>query len=199
MIRRFLYDQIYLDEHLSSEHADLDDCPDFRGRVGVYLCATSTFYAPSELAGSGGMHREIIPSTPTWYTEYERRDTVLIQDSSDDDPMGGMAVGRVMRILSVTYDGIRYPFVYVERYKVEGNAPDPLTGMWIVHPEMCRRRRSVALVHIDCVVRACHLIGVYGTTPVPLRFHFADSLDAFKAFYLNRFADYHSHECIPSV
>ena len=57
----------------------------------------------------------------------------------------------------------------------------------------------VGLVHVDSIVCACHLIGVFGSTCMPLNFHFADSLDVFKTFYVNQYADYHSHKCIPEL
>ena len=197
MIRRFLFDQVYADEQMSSADVPINLCPIFDGRVAVYHSATATFYAPSELAGSGGMHREIIHSTPSWYHEYERRDTILIQNGLDKDVMGGMLVGWVIRFLSIVHDNLQYLFAYVEWFEPFADACDPLTGLWVVRPEKEGRHRAVGLVHVDSIVRACHLIGVFGSARIPLDFHFADSLDAFKMFYVNQYADYHSHECLP--
>lgn len=199
MLRRFLFDQIYGDKQLSSSNVSLDLCPQFNGRISVYHSATATFYAPSELAGTDGMHREVIRSTPSWYNLYERRDTVLIQVGSDEDVMGGMLVGRVLNFLSVVHDGFQMPFAYIEWFEQTSDECDPLTGMWIVRPEMDGQKRAVGLVHMDSVVRACHLIGVYGAARIPITFHFADALDAFASFYVNHYADYHAHECIPRL
>lgn len=54
---------------------------------------------------------------------------------------------------------------------------------------------EMALVHIDSLLRGAHLIGVAGKEFVPVDdFDFSDSLDAFKAFYVNKYADHHFHE-----
>lgn len=197
MIRRFLFDQVYEDNDIPSECVDLEACPTFSGNVGLYTSATTTFYAPSELAGTGGMHREVIRSTASWYNQYERRDTVLIQTGSEDDPMGGMTVARVLRFLSVVCKKTRYPFAYVEWYKRVSNAPHPLTGMWEVTLEKEQGQPVVGMVHLDCIVRACHLIANYGRATLPHGLHFANSLDVFPFFFVNHFSDYHAHECIP--
>ncbi|PIL28280.1 hypothetical protein GSI_09568 [Ganoderma sinense ZZ0214-1] len=38
--------------------------------------------------------------------------------------------------------------------------------------------------------------GVYGHSSIPVDFHFADSLVAFNRYYVNWFADYHTHETV---
>lgn len=196
LIRRFLYDQIFSDPSLSAADVTLDECPRFSGRVSIYSSASAVFYAPSELSGHGGMHREVIRSTPRWYGLYERRDTVLLQDDPEQNGMRGMIVGRVLRFMSLIHEHIRYPCALVEWFERVGNAPDPLTGMWVVKPQKVRGRRAVGIVPLGSIYRACHLIGMYGKTPVPFAFHFSHSLTAFKSFYVNSFADYHANECI---
>ncbi|KIJ65729.1 hypothetical protein HYDPIDRAFT_167325 [Hydnomerulius pinastri MD-312] len=89
LVRRFLYDQLYPDDELAGADLPLEDCPVFRGRISVYHSASAVFYAPSELAGPGGMHREMIRSNPAWLQEYPRFDTVLVQNGPEDDVMGG--------------------------------------------------------------------------------------------------------------
>ncbi|KAH9937976.1 hypothetical protein B0H21DRAFT_698721 [Amylocystis lapponica] len=194
LIRRFLHSQLYPD--IQAEQLPLQECPLFDGHVAIYHSASATFYAPSELSGPGGMHRELIRSNPAWYNQYARFDTLLVQNEADVDGMLGMLVGRVLTFLAFSHEDVRYPCALVEWLMVDGEAPDPLTGMWMVKPEIVRGERTIGLIHLDCVVRACHLIGVYGKTSVPVDFHFSYSLDVFRAFYINRYADYHSHECI---
>ncbi|TDL19558.1 hypothetical protein BD410DRAFT_726969 [Rickenella mellea] len=196
LVCRFLHDQRYPDSDVPAEYIPLDDCPSFEGRVSVFHSACATFYAPSELSGPGGMQREIIRSNPSWHGQYARYDTVLIQNDPDVEGMAGMLVGRVLLFLGFTHEDVHYPCALVEWLLPEHDAPDPVTGMWVVKPEIVGGIQTVGLVHLDCIVRACHLIGVYGQTRIPVDFHFEDSLDAFKAFYVNRYADYHSHECI---
>ncbi|KAH9913279.1 hypothetical protein B0H21DRAFT_704034, partial [Amylocystis lapponica] len=162
----------------------------------VYRSASSTFYAPSELSGGGGMHREMIRSNPFWRNEYARFDTVLISTDPSRAGMCGMAVVRVVSIFAFTYDDVYYPCALVEWFELESEQPDAVTGLYVVKPDITDGERVVTLIHLDSIVRAVHLIGVYRATLIPTDFHFSYTLDAFDAFYVNKYADYHSHECI---
>lgn len=95
----------------------------------MYHSASATFYAPSELAGPGGMHRELICSNPAWLKAYPRFDTVLIQNGDNDEPMGGMVVGRVIQFISFVHDDVCYPCALVEWFVHSSDVPDTLTGM----------------------------------------------------------------------
>lgn len=198
LISRFLFDQIYADDfHITGEEADLEDCPVFEANVALYRSARATFYAPSELSGPEGMHSEVIRSNPSWYGQYARYDTVLIQNGDDDDLMGGMLVGRVLAFVGFTYDDIRYSAAVVEWFEPVGPAPEDVTNMWILRPRMRGGERELGLVHTDCIVRACQLIGVYGRERIPDTLKHYQIHDAFERFYYNKYADYHTHECYP--
>ncbi|KAH7904126.1 hypothetical protein BJ138DRAFT_1019557, partial [Hygrophoropsis aurantiaca] len=198
LIRRFLYDQLYPNDPVPGAEVPLDECPLFDGHISVYHSATATFYAPSELAGPGGMHREMIRANPAWRKAYPRFDTVLIQNGGEDDVMNGMIIGRVIRFLSFVHQETRYPCVLVEWFLPVGDGPDPLTGMWVVEPEVIDGVPTIGIVHTDCIFRACHLMPRFGgDTQLPYDFHFSYTLDAFQSFYLNKYIDYHSHECAP--
>ncbi len=74
---------------------------------------------------------------------------------------------------------------------------DEVTGMWIVRPDVHEDgTHDTDVISIDSMVRACHLAPVYGTTPLPPDFRCADSLDAFRRYYVNWYIDYHAHETI---
>jgi hypothetical protein len=90
-IRRFLFNQL-VDNDTASSDVRLADCPLFQGRLLVFYSATSYFYAPNELSGIGGMHRQVIRSNPSWHGSYRRFDTVLIQVGDEVDVLGGMQV-----------------------------------------------------------------------------------------------------------
>jgi hypothetical protein len=203
LLRRFLHDQIHdYDPDLPSLGLLEDQLPMFNSSINVHTSASAVFYAPSELAGAGGMHREIIRSTSSWYNSYERRDTVLYHSpqSSEDThgPLAGMMVGRVLRFISFTHNDVRYPCALIEDFELVHDEVDSLTGMWVVRPRRHRdSRRCLSLIHIDLIFRACHLIGRYGNSFIPHSFHFSHSHIAFRHFYLNHYADYHAHECIP--
>ncbi|KAJ7680040.1 hypothetical protein B0H17DRAFT_943571, partial [Mycena rosella] len=53
---------------------------------------------------------------------------------------------------------------------------------------------ALAIIPVDSIARAAHLIGVYGTAALPEDFHFSDSLDAFDTYFLNPYPDHHMHE-----
>lgn len=199
LCRRFVYDQINQDDDaLSSEDITLEDCPVIRSRISRYNSARAVFHAPSEISGKTGMHSEMIRSNPRWRNENHRYDTVLVQNGPEDHPkMRGMVVGRVISFLAFSHEDVRYRTALVEWFLPVNDEPDPVTGMWIVRPEVIRGRRNVGIIHVECIVRACHLIGVYGRHYLPIDFHFSYSLDAFQYFYVNHYIDYHSHECIP--
>ena len=58
------------------------------------------------------------------------------------------------------------------------------------------RRRHTGIVHLDTIVRAVHLVPNFRDVVIPVDFHFSHSLDAFTSYYINKYADYHTHECI---
>jgi hypothetical protein len=67
--------------------------------------------------------------------------------------------------------------------------------MWIVQPDVQRDGSQVmSVIHLDCVLRNAHLMGVSGREFLPLDFKFYHTLDAFRAFYVNKYADHHAHE-----
>lgn len=95
--------------------------------------------------------------------------------------MGGLLVARVLRFISFSYNDVRYPCAIVNWFMPDEER-DPVTGMWVVRPEKVAGRRTIGIVHLDSVFRACHLMPVFGKTMIPPHFHFSNSLSAFKAF-----------------
>jgi hypothetical protein len=195
LIRRFLFDQINPNSPIPSSQIPLDSCPSFNGRIDSFLSAVARFYAPSDLCGAGGMYRERIRANPNWHQQYPRYDTVFVVTDSDLQGMQGMVVGRVLLFFSVTHRDSYYPCALVHWYSPVGNGPDEDTGMWVVRPELERNgRKSLAVIHLDCIARGAHLLPVHGSAFLPHDFHFSYSLDAFRSFFVNRFVDHHTHE-----
>lgn len=117
----------------------------------------------------------------------------------DPDAIGmdGMLVARVRAFLSFSHEDEVHHCALVEWFQPDAEEPDPTTGMWIVRPEVDGEgERVVDVIPLSSIVRGCHLIGVYGTTRIPANFHYSDSLDAFRTFYVNWYVDYHAHETI---
>jgi hypothetical protein len=182
---------LHAETHGPMANVALEDCPVFRSRIRVYHSAVARFYAPSDLCGAGGMYSERIRSNPNWHG-YPRRDTVLI--NVDGPVMRGLVVGRVLLFFSFTFSNKEHQCALVHWLVPVGDAPDPDTGMWVVEPELDQRQPSLAIVPIDTMARAAHLMGVYGPQPLPEHFHFSYTLDAFRRYFVNPYADHHMHE-----
>ena len=142
------------------------------------------------------MHQEYIRCSPNWYGKQPRYDTVLISTNTEAAGMLGMNVGRVYAFLSFAYEYTRYECALVEWFELDGDVPDPVTGMWIVKPEKMGGRRIRSVIPLTMIVRACLLSPVHGRSRMPIAFHFTESLDAFRRYYINWYADYHAHEII---
>ncbi|KAJ7242405.1 hypothetical protein B0H12DRAFT_1326085 [Mycena haematopus] len=191
LLRRFLHAEVYGPLADGAAPPALDACPNFDGEITVHHSAIARFYAPSDLCGAGGMYRERIRSNPRWHG-YARRDTVLVDVGGA--VMGGIIVGRVMLFFSFDFAEREYQCALVHWYVPVGDQPDPDTGMWVVEPEFFAGAPSMDVIDVDAIARASHLIGVYGTGPLPEDFHFSSSLDAFETYFVNPYADHHMHE-----
>jgi hypothetical protein len=146
------------------------------------------------------MHRERIRSTPLWRGQYARRDTVFIETDPTLPGMPGMDVGRIFLFFSFTLQDVLYPCALIHWFENVGQQPDPETGFWMVRPAYERNGQpSLAVIHVDCIIRAAHLVGVYGSRLVPDIIHFSDSLDVFKTYFVNSYADHHMNEFISQL
>ncbi|KAJ7017646.1 hypothetical protein C8F04DRAFT_1214956 [Mycena alexandri] len=191
LLRRFLHEELHGPPDPDLPPLTIDACPEFDGRIDVHHSAVARFYAPSDLGGAGGMYREQIRSNPNWHG-YARRDTVLIDVGSP--VMGGIVIGRVQLFFSFAFADRLYECALVHWLVPVGVTPDPDTGMWVVEPERERGALTLAIVNLDAIARAAHLLPVYGTAALPENFHFSDSLDAFDHYFVNPYADHHTHE-----
>ncbi|THU92773.1 hypothetical protein K435DRAFT_829595 [Dendrothele bispora CBS 962.96] len=166
-------------------------------KVEVYPSAVATFYAPSDKSGIGGMHRERIRSTASWQGGPPRRDCVFVVADPDMEGFRGLLVAQVLLFFSIKRrkDTTRFPCALVTWFSTLGNEPCPETGMWCVTPDTNSNGcRKMDVIHLDSVLRGAHLIGIAGEDHLPRGFKYTDSLDAFKAFYVNKYADHHAHE-----
>jgi hypothetical protein len=196
LIRRFLYTQtIYEDgQERMPEDVPIEEYPSYTGKVVPYPSAVATFLAPSDKSGRYGMYRERIRSTQSWRGGPPRRDCVFVEADGDMPGFRGLLVGRVMLFFTLFHDGIRFPCALVTWFSTVGAEPDPDTGMWVVEPDRDREgNRVMDIIHIGTILRSAHLIGLAGEPMIP-RIKYSDSLDAFRAFYINKYADHHAHE-----
>jgi hypothetical protein len=110
--------------------------------------------------------------------------------------MCSLNVARIRLFFSFTHAGILYPCALVHWFMHIGDNPDKDTGLWMVKPDCDAVDGSphTAVIHLDTVLHAAHLIGVYGSEVLPKGLSFADSLDAFCSFYVNKFIDNHAFQ-----
>ncbi|KAI0707701.1 hypothetical protein C8Q76DRAFT_770579 [Earliella scabrosa] len=203
-IRRFLYHQLHIG--VPAANVTLNMCPSFGDQpLSVFYSATATYYAPSDATGLNGMHQEIVRATPSWRNKGGRYDCIFVNRKGELPGILGLDVARLRLLFSFKYRGIVYPCAVVRWYWLTEDEPDEDTGMWVVKPAFFNIGRSntrqplLSVIHLNTIVRAAHLIGVYCGTRVPSTVSNADSLDHFSTFYVNKFADHHAFELLHTV
>lgn len=194
LIRRFLYDQINPDNVLTSAHVALHECPRAPKKVMLYHSAVASFHGPSDPSGIRGMRREYIRSTDQWRKTGPRYDVAFLNRDPQLAGMRGIDVVQIQCFFSFDHEGTTYPCAFVHWFKLLGNEPDGITSMWAVEPERNFEGNKVtSVIHLDCILRACHLIPVFGSKVIPV-IKPKDSLTAFKYFYVNKYADHHAFQ-----
>ena len=185
----------YLEDETSSPHPSLLT-PDPGNRVYVYHSASVTFYAPTNPSATNDLQREHIRATPSWWGGSSRYDTVFATGDLNIPGFRGLLIGRVRLLFSFFYRKKRHSCALVEWYSTYGSSPDEDTGLWLVTPDVTTngiRKRGV--IPLDSIVRGAHLIPAYGPKFLPPRFDpkTIDIVDAFSAYYVNKFVDHHAH------
>jgi hypothetical protein len=101
---------------------------------------------------------------------------------------------------SFTFWDVHYPCALIHWHSTVGDEPDEDTRLWVVKPEFTPNgHRNLAIVHLESIARGAHLIGVYGSAFLPEGFHFSYSLDVFRAYFVNCYADHHTHKFLTST
>jgi len=188
LIRDFLSHQLDADtglQHLTTS----------TGRVRVSHSASATFISPSDPCGIGCTRHKQIRATPSWYHGPECYDTVFVNTDDGHEGMLGMHVAWVLCLFVLPCtDGLSYPCALIHWFDYIAEDPDELTGMWMVKPSLANRTHDLAVIHIDTIVRATHLIPIFGRERVPPFITFHNSLDTYRGFYINHFVDHHAFE-----
>ena len=177
----------------SGSDSDIDDLPEFNGTLSVYNLAVATFYTPSDLSSISGMHREHIRAVSSWQGEGPRYDCVIISTDPTKEGMQGMDVAHVHLFFSFKYCNILYLCALIQWYSCCSDEPDEDTGMWVVEPDFNHDGSpTMAIVHLDTIIHASHLIGVYGSSILPWGIPLHCSLDIFHLYYVNKYVDHHA-------
>ncbi|KAJ7107151.1 hypothetical protein C8R43DRAFT_1114272 [Mycena crocata] len=152
LIRRFLFDQLNPDAPVSGGLVALDQCPEFSTEP------RAVFYAPSDISGVGGMHHERIRATKTWYRGPPRYDCVFLEHDTEAAGFRGLHAARVRLFFRFKFRDVEYPCALIHWFSARGDSPCPDTGMWIVTPDSERGGPSLAVVHLDSILRGAHLV-----------------------------------------
>ena len=171
------------------------------GCLSVFHSANAVFCAPNNPSGTGGMYRETIRSTPRWKSGGSigpRRDCVLLDNGSDEPGVRGLDVARVHMFFSFLTEEQVYPCALVHNFHLTFTDPDPDNGMWVVEPTYDKNgARFMSVIHVDSIIRAAHLLPVFQrSAALPPQLTFSQTLDSFRAFYINKYIDYHAFETI---
>ncbi|KAG1870501.1 hypothetical protein C8R48DRAFT_596843 [Suillus tomentosus] len=194
-IRYFLFSQLFPNDPRNPEDVPAASCPRHEGGLYVFNSAATTFYAPSDPSGVGSMRREQIRACPLWRNVSPHNDCVFVNTNSDLEGMKGLEVARVKCFFSFKFDWVTYPCALVQWFDKVSDCADEDTGMWIVRPSVHDDGTpNFAVIHIDTVYRAAHLIPVYGPDFIADDIKYFHSYDAFRSFYVNKFADHHAFE-----
>lgn len=110
----------------------------------------------------------------------------------------GLDVARVHLFFSFALGEEVFECALIHEFCKSFTDPDPDNGLWIFEPDYDDNGyRVMSVVHIDSIVRAAHLLPVFkDDTPIPREVNFTHTLDVFKAFYLNKYIDYHAFETL---
>ncbi|KAG1837670.1 hypothetical protein F4604DRAFT_1692100 [Suillus subluteus] len=175
LVQQFLIEQLYPDKDPAQIPSGIMDCPRYNGRIQVFHSAVSTFFAPSDLSGVGGMKCEHIRMSPKWRNGHARKDCVFV-------------------ITDPNIPGMRGMDIVIQWFNRIDDAPDEDTGMWVVSPSSDGNHAHYAVIHVEAIFRSAHLIPVYGTEPLPSSIQSHHVLDIFNLFYVNKYADHHAFE-----
>ena len=174
--------------------------------ITLYPSALATYFAPSDLGGVRGMHSEHIHATSNWRNEGPCYDTIFVNTNLNKDGMCGLDIARIKQFFSFKFQGHLYPCAMVQWYSPRGDEPDEDTGMWIVEPDVYKDGKPITdIIHLDTIVRASHLIAMYGNKPLLKGIPFCYALELFPSYYVNNYIDHHAFEitfqfwlyCIP--
>lgn len=187
LVGQFLSQQL---NHVPGQHPPLS----FHGPVKVFHSAFATFRAPSDPSGIGGMRREPIRATPTWYHGPARYDCVFVNTDDATDGMLSMDIARVYAFFSIVYiNGQTHECALIQWYDRLTDEPDGLTGMWMVSPSLLEDgSRYLAVIPVDSIIRCAHLLPIFRAEFVHDRVDPHNALDLYRGFYVNCYADHHA-------
>jgi hypothetical protein len=58
---------------------------------------------------------------------------------------------------------------------------------------------SFAVIDVDTITHGTHLLPIYGGNHVLEDFNYSLALESFRSFFINNFADHHTHEFLSDL
>ena len=102
---------------------------------------------------------------------------------------------QVLAIFAFHWMDIYYPCALVHWFIHVGDKRDEVMNMWVVQLDSNPDGSlAVGVVHLDSVLRAVHLMPVFGDRMMPINLTADRSLDVFQSFYVNKYIDYLAFE-----
>lgn len=170
----------------------------FNHRVSVHPSALAFFHAPSDLCGTEGISSERIRAVPSWQGGAGRYDCVFVETDPDAPGMLGLDVAQVKAFLSFSHHAKRYECALISWFSRIGEKPDDTTHMWMVQSDFNddeRTERHCSVISVDSIVRAAHLMPIFGSGFTRKGLTPALSLTTiFRGWYVNKFIDHHAFE-----
>ena len=160
-------------------------------RIEVFNSTIATFRAPSDISSVTGIHHEHIQATPSWRSGPACYDTVLINSNPDVEGIYRFEIAHTLLFFAFWHQERHYPCALVHWFSFVGVEPDEDTGFSTVEPDFTDDGSPcLAIVHIDAIYRAVHLLAAHQNAQFINRaFTMHSTLDKFKLFYVNKYAD----------
>ncbi|KIK12382.1 hypothetical protein PISMIDRAFT_121009 [Pisolithus microcarpus 441] len=142
------------------------------------------------------MRQEKICAIPVWHHGLARYDTIFVSMDDTFNGMLSMEVAHVLCFFSFVYtNGYSYSCALIHWFDHIADEPDNLMGMWMVRPSfMADSSKNLSVIHVDNIVHGVHLLPIFRHEQVLQSVDFHNSLDIYRRFYVNCFADYHAFE-----
>lgn len=201
LIKTFLYHQSNPNVP-ADDIVDISQLPPFHRNIHVFNSATCIYRTPRNTDGTCGTVHQVIHCTKSWKKGPPRYDCVFVNNGTNLPGFEGLWVGQVLLIFSIKSPrGSRVPNIpcaLVQWFTQVDDDPCDLTGMWMVKPEInpATKQRAMSVIHLESILQPAHLIPIYGEEHVHHDIQAADSLNAFKGFYVNKFSDYHAYQAL---
>ncbi|KAH9031532.1 hypothetical protein EDB85DRAFT_2074105 [Lactarius pseudohatsudake] len=187
LVQCFLHYQLSSGSRFDADTSDLETLsvrglPVSNKKVLLFNSASSIFLAPSDPCGIHSLR-----GAPQY-------DTVLVNMGDGGNkalPMSGYAAAR--------HSGENFPAALVWWYTLSDDSGhrDEATGMWLVEREYnWDQKPHLAVMHINTIFRAVHLLPYFGQEHVRKGFSYTDTLDTYANFYVNKYADHHSFKIL---